>query len=123
MKMRTFLMCESLTLSNEGNTLEINKMLLALRSNSFPHEDNIAFVMVFDDVEQKPKEIEIVLLNSKDKALSTWKFKLGAKQNSCSIKVKPKFPDPGTYYFKISYDGSEFLGKYPFQLIKGGNRG
>lgn len=121
MKIRTFIICESFSYDENTNEFKFKNMMLAIKTkNGFPHKDSLLVVLIFDDVEDKPKKLDLVLLNPKDKAVMTWNYTLSNKQNSIAIKLEPEFIESGTYHFKISYDHANdgFLGRYPLYVYE-----
>lgn len=122
MKIRTFVTCENLDVNAEEKITSLKRMVAGLTVPKFPHKESIVLVMVFDDVEERPKKLEIVLLGPKDKAEANWTYEMEPKQNTMAMRLAMEFQEVGKHHLKLSYDTNEFLGKYPFYIAEDGDK-
>jgi hypothetical protein len=116
MKIRTFITCSDIDVDKNTGDLIVKDMFYSLASKKFPYEDIIVIVLTFDEVEEKPKKLEMALLDGRDKPALDFKARdLAPLCNAVVFKLKIKIPKPDKYSIKLSYDGT-FLGKYPLNI-------
>jgi hypothetical protein len=69
MKIRSFITCESFSFDENTNEFKFKNILMALKAKEFPYKDSLLLVLIFDELVDKPKKINVALLNNKEKGI------------------------------------------------------
>lgn len=124
MKIRTFMVMENLEVDEkDSRKFTVTNMLGGIVPKSLPAKESVVLLLTFDEVEDRPKDLEVLLLDPKDKPVSRWDKEMEPNRTVVGVVMAATYNIEGIHHIKISYNGI-FLGKFPFNVSikKGGGQ-